>query len=322
MAHLRVLVHPTHGLNAGNRAPALASQIGAVIAQCPRHRLSNGDPQQDNKEQSHMKKLALALALGWAGIASAQSIIGSPHDLGSGAGAIVNNGTDAGNGNAQGQVCVYCHFPHNAAFVGAPLWNRKAPTSAFTMYTSTNDQYFVANPGEDISARPLGTVSAACLSCHDGVTAFNSLNQTPMYDADKARGGATASTNAYTFAVVGGGAAATMSDVATTGTALSANIGTDLTNDHPISFTYDAALVTAKAGLNPTTTVITGKTGVIIRTAGTQDIATQMLFSSKLECASCHEPHQHGDSGTPGSNFPFLVMSNQGSQLCLTCHAK
>ena len=273
-----------------------------------------------------MKKLALALALGWAGIASAQSIIGSPHDLGTGGGAIVNNGTDAGNGNAQGQVCVYCHFPHNAAFVGAPLWNRKAPSGPFQMYSSANDQYFVANPGEDTVNRPLGTVSAACLSCHDGVTAFNSLNQTPMYDADQKRGGATGSLNAYTFATTGTGGAqltnGTMGDLFVTGTALSANLGTDLTNDHPISFTYDAALVTAKAGLNPTTTVITGKTGVIIRTAGTQDIATQMLFSNKLECASCHEPHMHGDETNAASNYPFLIKSNQSSYLCLTCHAK
>ena len=42
----------------------------------------------------------------------------------------------------------------------------------------------------------------------------------------------------------------------------------------------------------------------------------------QLECASCHEPHMHGDSANAAGNFPFLIKSNQNSQLCLTCHNK
>ena len=57
-------------------------------------------------------------------------------------------------------------------------------------------------------------------------------------------------------------------------------------------------------------------------------IATQMLFNkpgttvqNQLECASCHEPHMQGDL-TLASNYPFLIKSNQNSNLCLTCHNK
>jgi len=62
---------------------------------------------------------------------------------------------------------------------------------------------------------------------------------------------------------------------------------------------------------------------------GVDTIAAQMLFTKpgagaadQLECASCHEPHAHGTSSDPTSNFPFLIKSNQKSFLCLTCHAK
>lgn len=281
-----------------------------------------------------MKKVALALALtGWAGIAAAQAttnIAGSPHDL-----SPTGGNVQAAAGQAQSQTCVYCHMPHNANNVGAPLWNRTNSTTAFTMYSQANSSTFqLANGDLNAANRAVGPVSLACLSCHDGVTAFNSLNQVPMIDSDR---GIAAST--YTFTLVGGGAVVNMGQVAATNTQGSPNLATDLTNDHPISFTYNNALVLLKGTTlrDPTVTATgVGGTGplAIYRAGdpahgGTDTIAAQMLFTKpglgvpdQLECASCHEPHAHGDSAVATSNFPFLIKSNQNSNLCLTCHNK
>ncbi len=282
-----------------------------------------------------MKKLALALALtGWAGIASAAfsptSVVGSSHDL-SATGKDVNSAAT----QAQGQVCVYCHMPHNATNVGAPLWNRTNATTAFTMYSAANSSTFqLANGDVNTAARAVGAVSLACLSCHDGQTAFNSLNQGPMIDLDN-----NIAPSTYTFATVGTTPAAVtnMAQASPPGSG-SADLGTDLTNDHPISFTYNAALVTLKGTTlrDPTTNAPTaGGADLVIYRAGSvaaggpNTISAQMLFTKpgaalpdQLECASCHEPHMQGAVGTAASNYPFLIKSNQNSYLCLTCHNK
>lgn len=263
--------------------------------------------------------LALALLATSASADPATSVVGSSHDLSAG-----GKDVQGAAGQAQNQVCVYCHMPHNAVNIGAPLWNRTNSTTAFTMYSAANSATFQLNAADtNTAARPVGPVSLACLSCHDGVTAFNSLNQTPMIDADNAK-----PASGYTFS------AANMTIASAPG-AGSATIGTDLTNDHPVSFTYDAALATLKGTtLNDPTVAVTnaGTTGalVILRagTVASNTIATQMLFNkpgttvqNQLECASCHEPHMQGDL-TLASNYPFLIKSNQNSNLCLTCHNK
>ncbi|HZZ84749.1 MAG TPA: cytochrome c3 family protein [Anaeromyxobacteraceae bacterium] len=278
-----------------------------------------------------MKRIALLIAaVAWAGTASAfspTSVVGSSHDL-SATGKDVNSAAT----QAQGQVCVYCHMPHNASNVGAPLWNRTNSTSSFQMYSSANSSTFVLNAADtNTAARAVGPVSLACLSCHDGVTAFNSLNQTPMIDSDN-----NVFASSYTFATTGTTPAAVtnMAQASAPG-AGSADLGTDLTNDHPISFTYDSALASLKGTTlrDPAANAADGNgTGnlVIYRAGGsTGSIAQQMLFvnpiankTSQLECASCHEPHMQGDLTSAASNYPFLIKSNQNSNLCLTCHAK
>ena len=42
---------------------------------------------------------------------------------------------------------------------------------------------------------------------------------------------------------------------------------------------------------------------------------TVPLFGGKVQCASCHDPHNN-------VNEPFLTKTNDGSQLCFTCHLK
>ena len=85
-----------------------------------------------------------------------------------------------------------------------------------------------------------------------------------------------------------------------TSIAASAQVGgpsnDDLSNDHPISFDY-------VAGLDPE-----------LRDPALID-ASLTLFTNKMECATCHDPH--------GTAFTKLtVMDNAGSEMCLSCHIK
>ena len=125
-----------------------------------------------------------------------------------------------------------------------------------------------------IPGQPSAT-SKFCLSCHDGTVALDAY-------------GSHAST---TFI---------------TGNAL---LGTDLGNDHPISFLYDAALVTAdqaKAG------------GIVgLRDPAVVIAAGLPLFSGMMECATCHDVHNKHNH-TAG----LLNLDNTGSTLCLACHIK
>jgi predicted CXXCH cytochrome family protein len=83
-------------------------------------------------------------------------------------------------------------------------------------------------------------------------------------------------------------------------------IDVDLRDDHPVSFTYDATLASNDGQLYDPTTQTSGLGSTI-------DV--DMLFSGKLQCASCHDPHDAGVA-------KLLVKSNAASDLCLTCHIK
>jgi predicted CXXCH cytochrome family protein len=129
-----------------------------------------------------------------------------------------------------------------------------------------------------------GPTSKLCLSCHDGSIAVNSF------------GGVTGTT------LLTGGA----------------NIGTVLTNDHPIGFTYDAALVTADGALAPITNTVIIGSGTKIKSGPTVTIASAMLYAGKMECASCHDVHNTFTAATG----KLVKVSMASSALCTTCHTK
>jgi len=138
----------------------------------------------------------------------------------------------------------------------------------------TTTATFTMYPGFDLDSpvptEPSGS-SKTCLSCHDGTVALDSF------------GGATGGTNM-------------------TGDAL---LGNDLSNDHPISFTYDAALATADGEL---VTPVGGQVGVL------------HLIGGRVECGTCHDVHRRAGDVDPNSKL--LAMDNSGSSLCFTCHTK
>ena len=216
--------------------------------------------------------------------AAAAGIAGTKHNLStSGEGAIkLTAGT--------GEICVFCHTPHGAdSGVSAPLWNRARTGATFTLYSSPS---LDALPGQ-----PTG-VSLACLSCHDGTVAFDALRNLP------GSGGFTDSTSVpsagWTFA--GAAAGNLMPDGIT-------KIGTDLSNDHPISMAYASAFSpSSTSGTNDHTTGFKDPTGDVFSNG-------VRLYAGQVQCASCHDPHR---SDTP----TFLRVSNDGSALCLTCHRK
>jgi predicted CXXCH cytochrome family protein len=201
------------------------------------------------------KVLAAVPALALVALAptkASATIVGSPHDFSSIAGF-----------GSNGQVCVFCHTPHNAPAAAdqvVPLWNHTTTTATFTLYTSAT---LTAAPGQPDSN------SKACLSCHDGTVAIDAF------------GGRTGTQ------VISG----------------SRLLATDLSNDHPISFTYDAALATADGGL-------------VTPASAAQVSAGIPLFNGKLQCASCHQVHDNS------TYQPFLRDSRVGSAICLRCHTK
>jgi len=168
------------------------------------------------------------------------------------------------------ELCKFCHTPHLAqAVTGAPLWNHQTTVASYALYASSTFQ------GASTQTQP-GPTSKLCLSCHDGTVAVDSF--------------ANAS-------VVQGGT----HFIASTNRVGSAN---SLTGDHPIAFTYNAALVALDTHLvTPVSTNFVDAAGTI------------PLYGGKLECASCHATHDN-------TFTKFLRMANTGSALCLKCHLK
>jgi hypothetical protein len=208
---------------------------------------------------------------------SRATVVGSPHDFtASGGGTFVDTG-------GSDQVCVYCHTPHGAASSDRlgnqfPLWNRTTKEYASNYFTMYNSPTFNATYEDN---KPTGT-SLLCLSCHDGVSSLDSVLNQPY--------GYTVDFNVKTLGGFGN----------------PANIGKDLSNDHPVSFEYTTALVDLDCKLQAPTSID----------------ARLKLRNNRLECSTCHDAHEYGmdPEGILPDTTPFLRMSNAGSAMCRSCH--
>ena len=96
--------------------------------------------------------------------------------------------------NDYGEVCVYCHTPHGAnasSGAGMPLWNRTVnPSLNYELYTDAiaTTLQLAGDQITDSGAISPGPASLTCLSCHDGVTAIDSIINMPgsgMYQASQ-----------------------------------------------------------------------------------------------------------------------------------------
>lgn len=208
------------------------------------------------------------------------------------------------------QVCVFCHTPHEAnTGVAGPLWNRELSGATYTPYNSSSME---ANAVE-LAAQPGGS-SKLCLSCHDGTMAIDKVNVL------------NAARNVTIPMTIGSTPVKMPSGSATTG--FTRDLGTDLSSDHPISFTYDGTIAGYDGELRTPDGSVVGN-----RVAGA--VKPKMpLEANQMQCATCHDPHLR-DKTTSNGNAKFLRMNRfQVSQptggsfnatndiVCLACHDK
>ncbi len=218
--------------------------------------------------------LVIAIAL-VAGVAMA-NIAGSKHDLSS---ARTATQTYYSSGAVTTtETCVFCHTAHSASTTMHPIWNRPAGSATFVTYGPT-----MANTPTMATA---SGSTALCLSCHDGSTAMNVLLNAPG-------SGNTALSNT------------TLGVITTV-----ANLGADMTNDHPIGVVY----TTNTAGLRAPGPA--SPTPGIVKINGVNSVAATS-GSDQVHCSSCHDVHNTNNNPL----FMPLAGGNTGSQLCITCHA-
>ena len=162
---------------------------------------------------------------------------------------------------SESQVCIFCHAPHNTGGL-RPLWNRDLSAASYQIYRSTT---LDAAPGQ-----PTGS-SKLCLSCHDGTIALGSV----LSRSEQIR--------------MSGG------DFMPSGLS---NLGTDLSDDHPVSFFYTAGLAASDWQL---------------KSPESLPHEVRLDAGGQLQCTSCHDAH-HNKFGN------FLALRMEFGELCLSCH--
>jgi predicted CXXCH cytochrome family protein len=174
----------------------------------------------------------------------------------------VHNLSTSGPGSLKSQtvteICVFCHTPHNAS-PSAPLWNHRMSGATYVQYGSTT---LNAKPGQ-----PTGS-SRLCLACHDGTVALGSIRNLPKGQRN---------------------------DLEREFLRERARLGTDLSDDHPISFAFDNALRAQNQRLAMPAQI---------------DLP---LEREQMQCSSCHDPHEK-------DVLPFLRKTSLSGELCTTCH--
>ncbi len=255
-----------------------------------------------------------AMSTGYTGSTSATANTGinnTVHDLSRNNG-FQNHGYESSQVDYLDRICIFCHAPHHAfrlVAAGAngtgplsvsdeysylPLWNHTQTTVVFTPY----------NPGPDMPTTgsktatsigtaydKIGSVSLLCLSCHDGSVAVNEYGNAPQDTRSISRG-------------------ADHMD-------LQYKIGGDgyLANHHPIGFNYNTVQAAdADIKVSSTAWSHTGDGAPGVFAAAT---IADTLWNGKMECSTCHAVHNKGNSGEK-----LLMVSDRGSNLCLTCHDK
>ncbi len=188
--------------------------------------------------------------------AQTSSIVNSVHNLSV-------SGPGAYHAQAEGEVCIFCHAPHNAS-LQAPLWNRDDSRASYLTYQSTTFQGAIAQPNGS---------TKLCLSCHDGTIALGkvvSLGQTEIAMQAGRR-----------FLDQG-----------------EAFLGTNLRDDHPVSFAYDGSRGGSSSEFVPARSI---------------PHPVQLDGKGQVQCTSCHDAHDDSFGN-------FLRTTDRQGALCLACH--
>jgi predicted CXXCH cytochrome family protein len=295
-------------------------------------------------------KIAGGLALMAASSVAMASVTDTKHNLSASG---TNNHT-----NATTEICIFCHTPHGGnQSVSAPIWNRTvSSTSVYTRFSSLGRLTF------DAAEAPIGSVSIACLSCHDGTQAMDAVINSQGSDSSYTVG-------LGTLSGVGGFSQTNMMSTleasdngSTTGDII--YLGTDLRNDHPISMQYGGGGISTTATLGATKDPDFaqalnglggfGSTAISHATTSTNNGNGEGTGNINYLAAKTAWYVDTGTAGYQGTDFPLYTRTdgpvatpqpyvecgtchdphsanstflrlpggNTGSQVCLTCHAK
>ncbi|MBU0529619.1 hypothetical protein KKF86_07695 [bacterium] len=216
-----------------------------------------------------INRLLIILSIVVFNFLSSQSILNTKHDL--------SVGSSSANIKAisEEQVCVFCHTPHSSDTI-AQLWNKiQTEQTNYTIYLSER------LAGYHTPSQP-NDRSKLCMSCHDGTIAIGSV---------------------YNLPGSGAGGVIIMSDGVTT-MPISADgyIGIDLSDDHPVGYSYDTNY----------------DSELIIRNwpwkaQGLRVLLDPDASNGTIECHTCHNPHD---------NFYSPFLNEPESMLCTVCHVK
>ena len=194
------------------------------------------------KSITSIAKVAGGMALMAASGAAMASVTNTVHNL-----SASGTATHMVGPSATTEICIFCHTPHGGdQSVNAPIWNRAvSSTSVYTRFSNLGRITF------DATEAPVGGVSIACLSCHDGTQARDAVINGPGGGPN----GNWSATDVAAGTWVDGTSPSTayLSDLAPSDNgSLSGDLiylGTDLRNDHPISMQYGGGGLTLAKSL-------------------------------------------------------------------------
>lgn len=293
----------------------------------------------------HGAGVGAALMSGGAMVSSdAQAgISNTRHNLGT-----TNASFNRVTGGGTNEICVFCHTPHGADTGTAeapPLWNKRLDTSrTYTTYAELAGRSTLDAGGTNGSTST-GSVSLACLSCHDGAQAMDNMINAPGSGGYNSNGGTTNGQSSGTL--WNWNDPGTNSAGVVTGEGLLTDgitsIGQDLRNDHPIGIAYCGGITGGTYSDNSTANCrdadfkpprdggsnlwYIDTSGAGGSTATTRDKTDMILYwrnmggasRPSVECASCHDPHVES---VATNQTAFLRVSQLNSGLCLACHVK
>jgi predicted CXXCH cytochrome family protein len=191
-----------------------------------------------------------------------RSVINTPHNLSTGGG----KGAHDIKSISEGRICIFCHSPHHASSV-TPLWSRQLSDNTYNLYKPASMVATILQPRGP---------SRLCLSCHDGTIALGLLAGNAVLDPT------LTSFNAMPRE---------------TDPRKNPDLGTDISDDHPISFEY-----TVKPELQDPS---------VLRSMG-----IKLDQDTYVECTSCHDAHNNLNG-----NFLVTNVDTQHDALCTLCHS-
>ncbi|RJQ51542.1 MAG: hypothetical protein C4526_09755 [Nitrospiraceae bacterium] len=185
------------------------------------------------------------------------------------------------------EICAMCHTPHSGTG-DYPLWNRQQAATSYGLYDS---------PTYDATAATnLQAPSTLCMICHNGV-ASQLVNYPGVYSVPD---------TSYDL---------DLNNFVSPWT----NLGTGMTDDHPVSFTYNPSSDYDGNDFPPIAT--DAGSGRKYANGAQADYPLYGSGNDQFECATCHSVHDTENyTGKGQTQVYFLRTDNSGSAMCTDCH--